>query len=324
MDAIVIREFGPAQNLHLESVPDPVPGPDAVRIAVAASGVHVIDTRIRAGMRLGPFPLPDLPYIPGREVVGTVEAVGSQADEHLIGAHVAVSLGNANGGYAGLAIAPATDLHVIDSGLDPATAITMVGTGRTAVGLLEGAALRPGETVLITAAAGGVGSMLVQGARRAGARVVALAGGPAKVALARENGADLAVDYLDPGWPSIVRDAGAAPTVLFDAVGGAIADTAIDLLATPARVVSYGNVAGNAAATDAELAARGIARGTGLGPAGGFTPDNIWRWAAEALALAANGELTASTTRFALADAAAAHIRMENRETVGKVVLDVA
>ncbi|MCX5043030.1 zinc-binding dehydrogenase [Aldersonia sp. NBC_00410] len=324
MEAVVVREFGPAENMHLERVPDPVPPPGSVRIAVAAAGVHVVDTRVRAGRQLGPFPLPELPYIPGREVVGTVESVGAPADEHLLGAEVAVSLGNANGGYAPLAITPAAALHLVDPTLDPATAATMVGTGRTALGLLDAAALTGDDTVLVTAAAGGVGSLLVQLAHRAGVPVVAVAGGPAKAEIALGLGATLAVDYLDADWPSCVRAAGLRPTVLFDAVGGRFGDAAIDLLERGGRVVAFGDVAGSIDTTDAQLADRDITRAIGVGPGSKFTPENIRRWAAQALAMAAAGELTATTTRFSLADAANAHARLESRTTIGKVVLDVA
>ncbi|MBD0322193.1 MAG: zinc-binding dehydrogenase [Aldersonia sp.] len=323
MDAVVVREFGPAENMHLESVADPSPGPGAVRVAVESAGVHVVDTRIRTGRPIGPFPVPELPYIPGREVVGAVDSVGASGDQHLLGRRVAVSLGNANGGYATLAVAPAAHLHVIDPTLDAATAATMVGTGRTAVGLLHLAAVTADDTVLITAAAGGIGTLVVQRLHDVGAHVVALAGGPEKTELVRKLGADLAVDYRDPGWDAQVRSAGLRPTVLLDGVGGAPGRRAVALLAPGARLLSYGNVAGDLGLSDADLVDRRVMTVSALGPGGGFTPANIFRWADEALESATRGQLRASVTRFPLAEAATAHARLEDRSTTGKVVLDV-
>jgi NADPH:quinone reductase len=105
--AIRLRAFGPAENLVYEDVPDPVPGEDHVRIAVEAAGVHLIDTKLRNGVQMGPLPLPDLPAIPGREVAGVVEAVGPGVDERWVGRLVVAHLGPTGaGGYAELAVVP--------------------------------------------------------------------------------------------------------------------------------------------------------------------------------------------------------------------------
>src|SRR3954467_9287876 len=106
MHAIRLHQFGPPENLRYEELPDPSPGEDQVRIAVEAAGVHLIDTSIRAGRSGGPFPLPELPMTPGREVAGTVD-----------GRRVVAHLGMASGGYAELALAPANALHDIPEGL---------------------------------------------------------------------------------------------------------------------------------------------------------------------------------------------------------------
>src|SRR5688500_12468739 len=100
MHAIRLHEFGPAENLVLEELPDPEPPAGHVRIAVAASGVHVIDTSIRAGTTGGAFPLPDLPTIPGREVAGGIVAAGPDIDGSWVGRRVVAHLGQASGGYA--------------------------------------------------------------------------------------------------------------------------------------------------------------------------------------------------------------------------------
>ena len=100
MHAVRLHEFGPAGNLRYERVADPRPGPGQVRIAVRVAGVHVLDTHIRAGERAGPFPPPELPAIPGREVAGVVDAVGPGADDAWMGRRVVAHLGQASGGYA--------------------------------------------------------------------------------------------------------------------------------------------------------------------------------------------------------------------------------
>ena len=160
MRAIRLHQFGPAENLVLDEVADPEPGADQVRIAVGAAGVHVLDTFIRAGTTGGPFPLPDLPTVPGREVAGVVDEVGPGVDAAWVGRRVVAHLGMASGGYAELALASVSALHEIPSGMDDEVAVTMIGTGRTAFGILEAAAITTDDVVLVTAAAGGLGSLL--------------------------------------------------------------------------------------------------------------------------------------------------------------------
>ena len=111
MRAIRQYEFGPAATLRYEQVDDPVPGEGQVRIAVAASGVHLVDTTIRSGISGGPFPLPELPMTPGREVAGVVDAVGTGVPEGWLGRRVVAHLGQASGGYAELALCAAASLH---------------------------------------------------------------------------------------------------------------------------------------------------------------------------------------------------------------------
>ncbi|KAA0016309.1 alcohol dehydrogenase catalytic domain-containing protein [Antrihabitans cavernicola] len=313
MEAIVVTEFGSAEQMRWKTKPDPVPGPGQVRIAVEASGIHRVDLEVRAGHRLGTFPLPDLPYVPGREVAGTVDQVGNDVDRHLLGIRVAVSLGNANGGYARFALAPDVDLHPIDPALDAGIAVAMVGTGRTALGLLANAQLSAADTVLITGAAGGLGVLFVQAAHRLGATVIAVSGGAEKTTLTTTLGADLSVDHNQPDWLEQIRRH--RPTVLLDGSGGTIGAAAVHVLAPHARALFFGHPTG---VSDAELAQLGIASTMALG---GFTPEKNRTWAAEALAEAAAGELIPQITRFPLADAAHAHIEFDARRTLGKVVL---
>jgi NADPH2:quinone reductase len=325
MHAIRLHAFGPAENLRYEEVDDPRPAPGQVRVAVAAAGVHLLDTALREGVR-GPAPtLPELPTIPGREVAGVVDALGEGTDARWLGKRVVAHLGFAPGGYAELAVTDAGRLHEVPDALDLAAAVAMIGTGRTALGIALFTDLGPDSVVLVPAAAGGIGTLLVQYARNAGATVVGLAGGPEKVARVRAAGADLAVDYGDPGWPGTVRAGlgGRVPTVVLDGVGGDVAREAVALLGPGGRHLVFG------------WSAEGVVGGRGyfvdgvseqvLGPAmlsraGG--PDPLRTLEERALAEAAAGRLVPAVTRFPLAEAAAAHRALQGRGTVGKVVLE--
>ncbi|MFF3913285.1 zinc-binding dehydrogenase [Streptomyces sp. NPDC001852] len=322
MHAVRLYAFGPAENLSYEQVAAPVPGPGRLRIAVAAAGVHLLDTALRAGHR-GPLPeRPALPTVPGREVAGVVDALGDGVDGLWLGRRVVAHLGFAPGGYAELAVADVDRVHEIPRNLDFASAVAMIGTGRTALGIVQFAEPGPDDVVVVPAAAGGIGTLLVQYAKNAGATVVGLAGGAAKTARVRANGADLAVDYTDTAWPAKVRaDLGARPaSIVYDGVGGEAARQAVALLGPGGRHLVFG------------WSAEGIAEGTGhfvegvsrsvLGPdmlrrAGGLRALEL-----RALAEAAHGRLRPAVTRFPLARAAAAHRALENRDTIGKVVLE--
>ncbi|MFF0271839.1 MULTISPECIES: zinc-binding dehydrogenase [unclassified Streptomyces] len=330
MHAVRLHAFGPAENLLYEETPDPAPGPGQVRVRVAAAGVHLLDTALREGMT-GPFPAPaELPTVPGREVAGTVDALGEGTDPGWLGRRVVAHLGMAPGGYAELAVTDAARLHALPDHLGEAEAVAMIGTGRTTLGILQFTALGPDSVAIVPAAAGGIGTLLVQYARNAGATVVGLAGGPAKTALVEENGADLAVDYTLPDWPEKVRAylGERTATVVFDSVGGDTGRAAVDLLGKGGQHLVFGwSGAGlhdgePLTFTPEELAARGITSESVLGPvmlrkAGG----DVRTLELAALDAAATGTLRPAVHRFPLADAAAAHRALETRGTTGKVVL---
>ncbi|MEV6955756.1 zinc-binding dehydrogenase [Streptomyces sp. NPDC051183] len=329
MRAVRLHAFGPAENLVHETVDTPAPGPGQVRIAVAAAGVHLLDTALRQGIQ-GPAPaLPPLPTIPGREVAGTVDALGPGTDPAWLGRPVVTHLGFAPGGYAEYAVAAADRLHPVPPGLDPAQAVAMIGTGRTTLGILQFTDLGPDSVALVTAAAGGIGTLVVQYAKNAGATVIALAGGPAKTALATANGADLALDYTRPDWAEAVRAAHPrGATHLFDSVGGATARTALDLLAPGADHIVFGWSGGPVPLTEADradLTARGVTTLDVLGPAmlqRVGAPDPLRTLETRALAEAAAGRLRPALQRYPLAEAATAHHDLESRATTGKVVLE--
>jgi NADPH2:quinone reductase len=322
MYAVRLHEFGPAENLEYGEVPDPVPGPGQVRIAVEAAGVHLLDTILRAGTAGGgPVAPPVLPTIPGREVAGAVDAVGPGVDESWVGKRVVVHLGPVPGGYAELAVAKVESLHEIPDHLGGPTAVATIGTGRTAAGILEQAALTADDVVLITAAAGGMGSLFVQAARNAGALVVGLAGGPEKVKQAQELGAQVAINYKATAWTDQVREQlnGREVTVVLDGVGGEDGQRAFELLGIGGRLLMFGwSGGGPVRLTTEDLMARGLSATWAIGPK---LMRKLRTLETAALEESIEGRWAPLLTTYPLAKAADAHRALENRETVGKVVL---
>jgi NADPH2:quinone reductase len=324
MRAIRLHEFGPPENLVYEEVEDPQPGPGQVRIAVAAAGVHLLDTTIRAGVQRGPLPLPDLPAIPGREVAGVVDALGAGVGENWLGRRVVAHLGPASGGYAELAVREVDTVHALPDGVAEDEAVAMIGTGRTTLGILEVAQVASDDVALITAAAGGIGSLLVQAVREAGAVAVGVAGGEEKVARVHELGATVAIDYTAPDWAEAVREAlgDARVTVAFDGVGGTVGRGALELLAPGGRLILFGWSSGEPTRLSAsDLFARGLTASAAIGPRILNRPGGMRDLEEQALAALAGGRLSPLVQRFGLAEAAAAHAALEARATVGKAVL---
>ncbi|MFW3171397.1 zinc-binding dehydrogenase [Geodermatophilus sp. CPCC 206100] len=321
MHAIRLSAFGPPDSLVLDELPDLSPGAGQVRIAVEASGVHLLDTTLRRG-EPGPVPLPELPTVPGREVAGTVDAVGEGAAADWLGARVVAHLGTAPGGYAEQAVAPGGALFRVPDGVGADAAVAAVGTGRTAQGVLELEPPTADDVVLVPAAAGGLGWLLVQGAQAAGATVVAAARGEGKLARLAGLGADLVVDYGRPGWDAAVREAFGGVTLVYDGVGGQVGRAALELLRPGGRQVLFGWSAGAPTAFDTgDVVARAITVGWSLGPRMAALPGGIPGLAGRALARVAAGAWTPLITAYPLAEAARAHADLEQRRTMGKVVL---
>ena len=253
MRAIRMHETGGPDVLQLDEVDRPSPGEGQVLVRVAVAGVNYADVGTRSGVMHGAS---ELPAIPGFEVAGEVVEVGEGVDDALVGTHVAAS---GQGGYAEYAVVPALALLPVPEGVDLHDAVAMPVQGVTALGVLsEATTVARGDVVLVTAAAGGVGSLAVQIAKLLGAgRVVALASSQEKRALARRLGADDAVDYTEQGWVDRVRALGegkpapvtGAPSgpvdVALDSVGGPVAREALGLLRhRSGRMVTFGNASG--------------------------------------------------------------------------------
>jgi len=313
--AVVIREFGPPEVLEPAEVADVRAGRDEVIIDVEFANVTFVETQVRAGRPPHRSMLPALPAVLGNGVGGTVGEGNPWA-----GRRVVASL-NGTGGYAERAVSSVSRLIGVPDRLTTRDAVALLADGRTALALAGRADLRAGETVLVEAAGGGVGTLLVQIARRAGARVVALAGQPRKLALARDLGADVIVDYSRGGWEKQVREAADEVDVVFDGVGGDIGLAAFGLLGAGGRFCPFGMASGSFAPVTAELA--GERQVTVRAGAGG-SPEQLAELARTALAEAAAGRLRPVVGQdFELAEAARAHAAIEARQTVGKTLLTV-
>ncbi|WP_342775784.1 zinc-binding dehydrogenase [Nonomuraea deserti] len=215
------------------------------------------------------------------------------------------------------------ELFPVPDGLDLAEAIALHSDGSTAQGLVEKAKIDSGDWVLVEAAAGGVGSLLVQLARAAGARVVGAARGVRKLELIRELGADAAVDYSDPGWTDRVLEAtgGAGPDVVFDGVGGWIGRAAFEVTARGGRFSVHGASSGEVTLIDpGEARFQGV-EVIGIEQLFDFGP-NLVRWAEQIMSQAAAGLVRPVIGQtFALERAADAHAAIENRTALGKTLL---
>ncbi|WAL66804.1 zinc-binding dehydrogenase [Amycolatopsis cynarae] len=315
MRAVWLKEFGGPEVLLAGEAPEPVAGPGQVLIETRFANITFVETQLRAGT--GPFTLTP-PVIPGNGVGGVVVAAGEGADGDLVGRRVVTSL-NGSGGYAGRVAVSSAAPFVVPDGVALDDAVALLADGRTASALVHAAGLRAGDRVLVEAAAGGVGSLLVQLARAAGATVIALAGGARKVALAAELGADHAIDYTAENWPDRVREAASAVDVVFDGVGGETGARAFDLVDRGGRFLSFGLASGSwAEVSEADAAAREVTliRGS-LG-----TPEEMRGFTAKILAAAAEGKVKPVIgQRFPLEEAANAHRAIESRATVGKTLL---
>jgi len=307
MRIVRVAEFGEPDVLRTVEVADPVPGAGQVVVAVVAADVLYLDTMIRRGAATAFFPVRP-PYVPGTGVSGTVTAAGEGVPDSWLGRRVVVETDG--GGYASQVTASVEDLIAVPDDVDLPVAAALLHDGRTAYGLLETTPVRAGDRVLVTAAGGGLGLMLVQLARAAGAHVVAAARGDTKLAAARAAGAGETVDYSIPRW----TDAVGAVDVLYDGAGGDIASASARLVPAGGRISAHGAPGGFPDLTEAR--ARGV---TVLGiEQVRFGRSEIRRLVSAALAGPARPVIGAT---YLLDRAARAHAAIERRAVVGKALL---
>jgi NADPH2:quinone reductase len=315
-------EFGGPHVLTPRHVPDPVAGRGQVVVRTAAADVLFVDTAIRAGRAVDFFPIRP-PYVPGNGVAGRVISLGKGTDPAWAGRAVVAHTGGSggSGGYAGQVAVAAADLIPVPDELGLPEAAALLHDGSTAMGLLEETGVKPGEHVLITAAAGGMGVLLVQLARAAGGRVIAAARGRRKLRVVRNVGAEEVVDYSAPDWACQVREltAGRGPDVVFDGAGGNLGAAAFDVIAPGGRFSAHGMSDGGFAPVDPAGVRR---RGITVNGIGGYTPALFRQRAAAALAEAAAGRLSPVIGQeYPLAGAADAHAALESRIAVAKTLL---
>lgn len=321
---IEATSFGGPEVLEVVERPDPVPGPGEVVVDVDYAPVLFVETLIRSGAGQDWFPMRP-PYVPGAGVAGRVARAGAGVDPSWVGrAVIADSSVDGEGGYAERVATVADGLIPVPDGLGLDLAAALLHDGRTAYQLADLVAIKPGERVLVTAAAGGLGALLIQLAGDVGAEVIGAAGDERKRALVEELGA-LAVDYTAPDWTDRVRAAfgGADADVVLDGAGGQLGSAAFELVGRGGRFSGHGNPAGGFSPVDpAEAGRRGVTL-FGIQDVQLDRPSAV-RQTGRALADAAAGRIRPVIgQRFALADAAAAHIAAEARSAIGKTLLVV-
>jgi NADPH2:quinone reductase len=320
MKAIRVRETGGPDVLHLEEIPDPVVGPGQALVELDATGVNFIEVYQRSGL----YPTP-LPVTPGREGAGTVVAVGDDVTEVRVGDRVASH--ELDGTYAELALGNAERLVRLPDTVDTRTAAALMLQGITAHYLATSThPLRPGDTVLVHAAAGGVGLFLCQIATRRGARVIGTASTEQKAALARAAGATDVIRYTEQDFVAETRrlTSGRGVQVVYDSVGRTTFQGSLDALAPRGMLVLFGQSSGPVAPLDPQVLNRKgslfLTRPT-IGHYVATREELHWR-AHELLTWVARGELDVRVDReVPLADAPEAHRALEGRATMGKVLL---
>jgi NADPH2:quinone reductase len=317
MRAIVVDRFGPPSVLVPRQVAEPRPGPGQVRVRLGACGVNFADTERRRGI----YDRRPLPWIPGSEGSGTVDAVGPDTDPAWLGARVAF-WAPASEAYAEYAVAPAAALFHLGPDLPFELGAALPLQGLTAYGLTHFAApLRGGQTVLVHAAAGGVGSLLIQLARLRGARVLGTASTPEKAERIRTLGAEPFAYVPDLAEEVLAATGGRGVDIVYDSVGRDTRAASLAMLAPFGRMVCFGEASGSPGPVDPGLL---YERSLSVGAFGLNPTVEPQRWAEARRCLldwVQSGALRMFYEVLPLAVAAEAHQRLEARASTGKLVL---
>lgn len=321
MKAVMVRAHGGPEVLRYEDVDAPDPGPDDVLVAMQAIGVNFSDLQYRRGGYAG-----NLPLIPGHEGGGQIVHLGPNVSGFEVGDRVVFAGQHRRGTYKELMSVPAADLVRVPESVDMQLATAVLNQGRTAQYLVQDA--RPiveGDRVLIHAGAGGVGSNLVQMAKRMGAYVYATVSSARKAEFARGLGADEVILYTETDFEKEIKERtdGRGVDVVFDAIGGDVLEKSLRCLVRRGHLVCYGQTGGQPA--HLEWPQRGLGsiylsyhtgpdyvRSDGTGAA---RAAQLFEWVEK-------GQLKVHIHReFRLEDAASAHREMENRDSIGKILL---
>ncbi len=320
MNAIQVHQYGGPEVLSYGASAAPEPGPGQVLVKLEAIGINFIDVYRRVGL----YPVP-LPFIPGEEAAGVVAAIGPGVDTVHVGEHVAST--NVLGAYAEYAVVPAERLVSIPHGLDTRQAAAAMLQGMTAHYLTHSTyPIQAGDRVLIHAAAGGAGLLLVQMAKRRGARVFGTVSTEAKAALAREAGADEVILYTQTDFEVELKRLtdGRGVDAIYDSVGQTTFDKSLNCLRPRGYMVLFGQSSGPVAPLNPQiLNAKGslfLTRPTLVHYIA--TRAELLARAGDVLGWIVAGELKLRIdSEFPLAEAAEAHRKLESRATSGKLLL---
>ncbi len=322
--ALVVTKPGDSGVLQVQDREIADPGPGELLVEVAASGVNFIEVYQRQGV----YPMPT-PFVLGAEGAGRVGAVGPDVAGFAVGDVVAWAA--APGSHAGLVMVAADKAVPVPDGLDPQLAAAVMLQGMTAHYLVNSTyPVQPGDSVLVHAAAGGVGQLLVQLATAHGARVIATVSTPAKAEKARALGADAVIDYSDVDdahtLAHAIRQAngGDGVSVAYDGVGQATFEASLAALAPRGMGVLFGGASGQVPPFDLQrlnqLGGLYVTRPS-LGHYTATRDELLWR-GRDVLAAVADGGLQVEIGgRYPLAEAAQAYDDLENRRTTGKLIL---
>jgi NADPH2:quinone reductase len=320
MKAIRVDAFGGPEVLRLVELPDPVPGPGQLLVRVEFAGVNFIDVYHRTGL----YPN-SLPLVPGMEGAGTVAAVGPDAPGFEVGARV--TWAGVTGSYATHLLLPASRAVSLPARIEPRAAAAVMLQGITAQYLCTSTfPLEKGHTCLVHAAAGGVGLLLVQMAKRRGARVLGTVSTEEKAALARKAGLDEAILYTHEDFLDAVKRLtdGRGVDVVYDAVGKSTWERSLDCLRPRGMMVFFGNASGPVPPIDPLMLSRKGSLFLTRPIMAHHIADraSLESRAGAVLSDVAEGRLEVRVDRtFPLGEAAAAHRALEGRETAGKLLL---
>jgi len=325
MKAIQFKEYGGPEVLQLTEIEKPTPKNQEVLIEIKAIGVNYADTARRQGQYVVPTPLP---FVPGAEVAGTVVEVGNKVSGVKVGTNVVTLLGSDKAtGYAEYTIADERGLIPIPEGIDFEHAVALPLQGLSAYHILKTMGrLEKGETVLVHAAAGGVGTIAVQLAKLFGAgKVIATASSSEKLELAKQLGADELVNYTEDNWEQKVLDmtGGKGVDVALEMAGGEIFNKTLSCLASFGRLVIYGVASGEQPTLHPS-----VLMGKNQSVIGFFLPqimkkpDLFASSLQELLSYTQKGELKLTIGgTYPLEEAAKVHTLMQGRKTSGKLIL---
>lgn len=327
MKAIRVHNLGAPEVLRYEEVPDPKPQAGEVLVKIAAAGINYLDVYYRSGFHWGGHHQRPLPYTPGAEAAGTVVDLGANVSGVQVGDRVAYGISNGYGSYAEYYAAPAWHLFKLPPSMNAQTAAAVMLQGMTAHYLTHSTyPIKPNDSVLIHAAAGGTGLLLVQIAKMLGARVIGTTSSVEKAKLATEMGADAIIDYSKTDFAAEVRKLtdGRGVNVVYDSVGKATYEKSLDCLAPLGMLVIFGQASGPVPPFDtAVLNAKGslsLARPSlthNVANHGDVEKraGDLFRWIEQ-------GKLKVTIGKaYPLADAAAAHRDLESRQSTGKLLL---